>query len=333
MGYSVAELRAIGRAIPIPVEEPKRDARAVLADARARLKNGVTALPSANALKKLARARVDSHPDAISDVLAPPSEIPTPVVAPAPAPAPVVAAPPEKKREQAAVFLTPFSEIENAADSPAATSAGRRAQSHASHVAPEAAHALLASGMRKIEADDRDGLDDLISAILHDPRVANFALPRACSFLASCPEGAEKDAYNACLDRIFVDLATADRERQRAPRLIEKFQTAALADFEISAFNAILSFNPDVVAATVVRRPTTQWVELPAFAVSIQLRRGWKGKTAASRQDAEHRLMAGLEAMGAYGTVIAIYPSTVRDYLLTWRWRSMKGAWRYAREA
>jgi hypothetical protein len=274
---------------------------------------------------------VDSRPDAPIE----PAATAAPVTAPPPAPAPepVIVPPPEKKREQAAVFLTPFSDIESATARPASASTPRGARSHARHVAPEAAHALLSSGMRKIEADDRDGLDDLIGAILHDPRVANFALPRACSFLAACPDGAEKDAYNACLDRIFMDLATADRERQRAPRLIERFQPANLADFEISAFNAILSFNPDILAATVVRRPISQWVELPAFAVSIHLRRGWKGKTAASRRDAEERLMAGLEAMGAYGTVIAIYPSTIRDFLLTWRWRSMKGAWRYAREA
>lgn len=341
MGYSVSELRAIGRAIPIPVEEPKRDARAVLAEARARLKDGVTSLPAPGGLlKKLARPRVESGPDETIEQMA---EVAAPVVETSPAPVarvveakpPVLDATPapEKKREQAAVFLTPFSEIESDAQFAATSSAQQQAQSHASHVAPEAAHALLASGMRKIEADDHDGLDDLVSAILHDPRVANFALPRACSYLASWPDGAEKDAYNACLDRIFVDLATADRERQRAPRLFERFQSASLADFEVSAFNAILSFNPDIVAATLARRPTTQWVELPAFAISIHLRRGWKGKTAEHRADAEKRLMAGLEAMGAYGTVIAIYPTTVRDYLLTWRWRRMKGAWRYAREA
>ena len=196
-------------------------------------------------------------------------------------------------------------------------------------IAPELASARFALGSLKIARGDAGGIHHMIAAMGLDPRVAKQACEPAMSFLRAHPETEGADGYLRSLAGLANALAKADRERQRRPGLVERFFPAGLAAVECAAVSASLAREDSIASATVARRRTSLWPDLPAFIVVVDVKKnaGRRGKVEAMA--ANNRVARALAALGVYGTTCALRPTSPGEHLVAKRIRGVNGAWTY----
>ncbi len=368
MGFSVDELRAIGRAIPAPEEEELAGLAALVETARTKALNGGILVKERLAL---ASQRIPDWRTALQRKAAPPSqdlpEVENDIL---PDRQPAEAYPDETqeferfqaKREpdrakelqqvvnldwmsepagsettlklQPQEFLFPGIEPQETLElAPASAQPTAADPSRGLEALRDLSRARHANGLDRIEQGDAEGVADLIEAMWIDPRLASSAHRLALDILPLHPSPSVAAQHRRSLKKLGKALIRADRERQRPPRLWDLHRPAALSPDAAAAIHAAFSQNERIETALIVRRRTKLWPELPAFVVILRDCDSWLGGHAENDFARDSELLTTVEKIGAFGTACVLYPTTMLEHLIARRISRTPGVWFFQREA
>ncbi|MDE2578818.1 MAG: hypothetical protein KGL46_08450 [Hyphomicrobiales bacterium] len=341
MSFSVAELRAIGRATleNQPQEQPRKGL------------GGLVKRDGAGLAQKIARKTPNASPKSAAAAPAPSQKaaparksrfaLPLPTL-PALRRGAANGPTPSGVAKPASPALTPVVETDTG-DCPLHAAAilcdraddalalgdfasARDFAQRAAALAPGSGRARALLGASKAAADDAEGLDDLVRAIELDPVAIAWAGPAANAFLTRHANAAGAADYRRRFQELAEEVEPAIEERYRAPGPLETFAAPAFDAAAEATIRALLAEERAVLGAVIVARPTRLWSHAPAFVAAIRLAKGWRGATPAEEKDANERLSLLHGVLCAYGAVCVFHPADWKDSLVVARMKRVKGA-------